>query len=187
MELRQLERVLAGDVHAFRYFVETYQDMAYTIALRIVKNPVLAEEVVQDAFLKAFKNIKKYRREAKFSSWLYRIVYHEALKTLKRQPQQTYLDPTTTQLSETRLSVLNEGLKQLALAERQNLIQKVLQQLKPKEALVLQLFYLNECTLQEMNEQTGISLSNLKVLLHRGRHSFYQCLERLNLPNPILE
>ncbi|MEM6344821.1 MAG: sigma-70 family RNA polymerase sigma factor [Bacteroidota bacterium] len=186
MEQSQLERVLAGDVQAFRYFVECYQDMAYTIALSIVKTPTLAEEVTQDAFLKAFKNLKKYRQEAKFSSWLYRIVYHEALKTLKRQPKQEYLhhpDP----LNESRLSVLNEGLKQLALAERQQLIQTVLAQLKPKEALVLQLFYLNECSLQEMNEQTGISLSNLKVLLHRGRHNFYQCLEGMGLPNPILE
>jgi len=186
VEQSQLERVLAGDTHAFRYFVETYQDMAYTIAIRIVKHPVLAEEVAQDAFLKAFKNIKKYRREAKFSSWLYRIVYHEALKTLKRQPKPTYLE-TRSPLSEARLSVLNEGLKQLALVERQNLIQKVLGQLKPKEALVLQLFYLNECSLQEMHEQTGISQSNLKVLLHRGRQSFYHLVERLHFPNPILE
>jgi len=160
--------------------------MAYTIALRIVKKPSLAEEVTQDAFLKAFKNIRKYRREAKFSSWLYRIVYHEALKTLKRQPKQTYLEAGDP-INEAKLSVLNEGLKQLALAERQALIQQVLQQLKPKEALVLQLFYLNELTLQEMNAQTGISLSNLKVLLHRGRQNFYQSLEGLGLPNPILE
>ena len=186
MEQSQLERVLAGDVQAFRYFVESYQDMAYTIALRIVKTPPLAEEVTQDAFLKAFKNLKKYRREAKFSSWLYRIVYHEALKTLKRQPKQQYVQQTDP-LNEPQLSVLNEGLKQLAQAERHKLIQTVLGQLKPKEALVLQLFYLNECSLQEMNQQTGISLSNLKVLLHRGRQNFYQCLESMGLPNPILE
>lgn len=186
MEEEHLARVLAGDVHAFRYFVERYQDMAYTIALRLVKQAPLAEEVVQDAFLKAFKHLHRYRQEAKFSSWLYRIVYNEGLKTLKRQPKAQYVE-LGEPLREARLSVLNQGLRQLAQAERQALIAQVLDSLKPKEALVLQLFYLNEYSLQEMKEQTGLSISNLKVLLHRGRQHFYHQLEAMHFPNPIQE
>ena len=69
--------MLSGDREAFAVLVDRHKGMAYTLALRIVRNREEAEEIAQDAFVKAFRSLKSFRRESRFSSWLYRIVYNQ--------------------------------------------------------------------------------------------------------------
>jgi RNA polymerase sigma factor (sigma-70 family) len=73
-----------GQPQALAQLVQRYQALAYTVAVRVVGNAEDAEEVVQDAFLKAFAALGQFQRAAKFSTWLYRIVYNTAL-TKKRE------------------------------------------------------------------------------------------------------
>jgi RNA polymerase sigma-70 factor (ECF subfamily) len=70
-----IDRVLAGDTAAFALLVKKHQGMAFTLALKMVKSREEAEEVAQDAFLKAFRALRTYEQKARFSTWLYRIVY----------------------------------------------------------------------------------------------------------------
>ena len=79
-EKQRVQQVLSGNTSAFGYFVETYQDMAITIAYRICGNKQDAEDLVQDSFVKAYHNLHSFRHESKFSSWFYRIVYNTALR-----------------------------------------------------------------------------------------------------------
>lgn len=172
-----LDRVLSGDVQAFRYFVETYQDMAFGIAIGIVKNRGEAEEVVQDAFVRAFQGLSKFRREAKFSSWLFRIVVNEGLKRVeKKKPIGEEGDLSA--IPENQFAEPNEGIQLLERAEKQQIVKHILALLKPKEALVLQLHYLHEMSVQEIEESTGFSIPQVKVLLHRARKSFYALLQK---------
>ncbi len=81
-----LTRCRAGDTGAFRILVERYQHRAFGIAFRIVRSRPDAEEIAQDAFVKAWLGVKEFRGDAAFSTWLYRIVAHRALdrvETLK--------------------------------------------------------------------------------------------------------
>ena len=81
-----IDKVRAGDSSAFSYLVDNYKDMAYTIALKIVRNAEDAEEVAQDSFIKAFQQINTFQGKSKFSTWLYTIVYRTAIsKTRKKK------------------------------------------------------------------------------------------------------
>ena len=83
-----------GQPQALAQLVRHYQALAYTVALRVVGNPQDAEEVVQDAFLKAFAALAQFQRAAKFSTWLYRIVYNTALTKKRSRPLLSDLPPT---------------------------------------------------------------------------------------------
>jgi RNA polymerase sigma-70 factor (ECF subfamily) len=78
-EARLLTRCRAGDTGAFRILVERYQHRVVGIAFRIVRSRPDAEEIAQDAFVKAWLGLKEFRGDAAFSTWLYRIVAHRAL------------------------------------------------------------------------------------------------------------
>ncbi|MCE5205346.1 MAG: sigma-70 family RNA polymerase sigma factor [Porphyromonadaceae bacterium] len=84
-ENQRVQQVLSGNTSAFAYFVEAYQDMAITIAYRICGNMQDAEDVVQESYVKAFRNLRSFRSDSKFSTWLYRIVYNTAISLTKTQ------------------------------------------------------------------------------------------------------
>ena len=88
-----IDRILSGEVSKYAMLVDRYKDLAFTVAYRILYHREDAEEIVQDAFLKAYQNLKLFKRKSRFSTWLYRIVYNTAVskKRLKRK-QVTWLE-----------------------------------------------------------------------------------------------
>nr|NQU90044.1 sigma-70 family RNA polymerase sigma factor [Bacteroidota bacterium] len=84
MENSYLKKVIDGDTSKFSYFIENYKHMAFSIAFRVVNNREDAEEIVQDSFLKAFKSLKKFRQDSKFSTWFYKIVVNCSLSKIKK-------------------------------------------------------------------------------------------------------
>lgn len=78
-----MDRVLSGNVEAFSYFIKTYKGMAFNLAVSIVKDEQYAEEVTQDAFMKAFTGLKSFNRTAQFKTWFYRIVVNESFLCLR--------------------------------------------------------------------------------------------------------
>ncbi len=167
-----IDKVLKGEVQTFRHLVNRYKNMAYSIAYGMVKNQPDAEEIVQNAFVKAFKNLASFKKEAKFSSWLYRIVVNQSLNHIKRHKKYRSSGDVDA-IQAAQLITLNKASADLERMDKKELIQKVLQVLKAKESLVLQLHYLDEMSIKEIEESTGFSTSNIKVLLHRARKNFY--------------
>ena len=166
-----LDKVLEGNKNAFRYFVKEYQQMAYSIAISMVKSPQDAEDVTQNAFVRAYKNLRSFKGNSKFSSWFYKIVVNESLKNLskkKRSSIQVYKEIENTGIEVT----YNHAVSNIDLQEKKDAIQKCLDIMKPKEALILKLYYLHELSLEELIDSTGWSRSNVKVILYRARKSF---------------
>lgn len=174
-----LKRVLEGEKDAFRYFIREYQNMAYSLALSMVKNHTDAEDVVQNAFVQAYKSIRSFRKESKFSSWFYKIVVNESLKYIKRNKNKDYffVEEGQAKQMETSFKTAEEALD---LREKKALIEKALLYMKPKEALVLKMHYLHELSIKEIHESTNFSLSNVKVLLFRARKNFSKYYSILN-------
>lgn len=171
LDIFYLDKVLGGDKEAFRYFIKEYQQMAYSIALSILKDKHHTEDVVQNAFIQAFRSLRSFKREAKWSSWFYKIVVNESLKFLnKNKKKAKILEHSLAQNSDS--TTTNLAIDQIAFSEKKEKINKALTLMKPKEALVLKLHYLHELALNEIVEITGFSLSNVKVLLHRARKNF---------------
>src|SRR6478609_472272 len=90
-----IEKIKGGDHYAFQSVVETHQAFAYAVAFRFVGNHDEAEDITQEAFIKLWKNIGKYRPGIKLSTWLYKIVMNgclDFLKSAKRKQQMRTVD-----------------------------------------------------------------------------------------------
>ena len=87
-----IERVLKGDANAFEHLVHAYEKTVYNLALRTLGNREDAEDVTQEAFLKAYRSLNTFRGDSKFSVWLYRIVSNlclDLLRSRQRKPTQS--------------------------------------------------------------------------------------------------
>jgi RNA polymerase sigma factor (sigma-70 family) len=172
-EDRLLQRARQGDRRSLEHLVQSYQAMAYTVALRVVGNQQDAEEVVQDAFLKAFGALSGFQQAAKFSTWLYRIVYNTAL-TKKRSHSLVTRDWTESPELVVDLSQEPTGWESLQQGERKKYIALALSHLQPDDALVLTLHYLGEKSIAEVCDIMGKKTSAVKMQLLRGRKQLEQ-------------
>ena len=168
-DIYSIDKVLAGDRNAYAMLVDKYKGMVYTIALKILRNNEEAEETAQDAFIKAYQSLSKFKRESKFSTWLYRIVYNAAIsKTRKKVLQKVDLnneiiDNYTTDEIKSNLFILEEG-------DKKKLVKKIMSNLNPEESALITLYYYDDKTTEEIADIMGLSQSNVKVRLFRIRN-----------------
>ncbi len=177
MEESYLRLVLEGDVSKFSWFIDRYKRMAFSIAYRVVNNREDAEEVVQDAFLKAFKSLGKFRGGSKFSTWFYRIVVNTALTRVRTAtPMKESFDENAA--DEFLAENVESAYRTLDLSEQKKLVNDAMDEMSVEDRLFLTLYYLNENTIEEIAEITGIARENVKMKLHRARGRLYAMLSR---------
>jgi RNA polymerase sigma factor (sigma-70 family) len=171
-----VRRVLQGDRSAFRRLVESYQQYVFTIAFNVLKNREEAEEVAQDVFLKVYKMLGSYRQESKFSSWLYAVAYRSAIDASRRKKLlQQSLEKDGVEMSIPDL-ISKNSLENLQDQELSSWVQGAVQTLKPQDATIVTLFYLNEKPVSEIAKITGLSITNVKTKLHRLREQLREDL-----------
>lgn len=171
-EEKIIDAVRSGNANAFKDLIESYKDMVYTLCMRMVKNKMIAEELTQDAFLKAYKNIHSYRKESKFSTWLYRIAYNTCLSSFrKHRIEEVELTDFNNESS------VNSGLINLEEEDRNDMLRKVILNLKEDDQVIIQLFYLEELSIKEIAEVTDLNESNVKVKLHRSKQKLKTFIE----------
>lgn len=173
-----IERVLRGDINAYTYLVDKHKSMVYTIALRMLKNTEDAEELAQDTFVKAFSSLKEFKFESKFSTWLYRITYNGAISKLRKK-QLEFSDIENYDLPENDIISSFNTINELKLNEQKKYINLVLDQLTEGDALLITMYYLNESSIDEISVITRLTISNVKVKLHRARKRFYDRLKEI--------
>ncbi|MDH6307022.1 RNA polymerase sigma factor (sigma-70 family) [Parabacteroides sp. PF5-5] len=170
-----IEKILAGDAQSFSCLVAKYQQMAFNIAFQITGNREEAEEVVQDSFVKAYHALASFRFGSKFSTWFYKIVYNTSITAQRRQSSSvSYEDIHSVDIT---AEETDNAIKLLEREERKEIIQKALKKLPTDEALILSLYYLEECSVEDIRQITDLTLSNVKVKLFRGRKRFYEILK----------
>ena len=136
----------------------------------MVKDKFGADDVLQEAYINAFNYLHTFDGNSRFKTWFYRIVVNQSLKWLRKRKRMYEIQSVVNQPD--AVVVKNLGLEQLERSELKRAIQSVLRVLKPKESLMLNMFYLQEFSIREIHEITGFSMSNIKVLLHRARVNF---------------
>jgi len=177
-EKQQVSKVLKGETFAFGYFVDTYQDMAITIAFRICGNMQDAEDIVQDAFVKAFHNLHTFKSNSKFSTWFYRIVYNTAITQTRYSVYHTeFVDYKVVEANST---FSEKGtMEQLEENERKTLVNEALDRMPKDEGVLLTLYYLDDNSVKDIVEITGLNNANVKVKLHRARKRFAELITPL--------
>lgn len=169
-----------GDAHSYRYLVDKHKNHAYTLSFRIVGNHEDAQEVAQDAFIKAYNNIASFKGDAKFSTWLYRIVFNTAVsKKRKKKLPEIDIEKAYVVLDDQVNS--QDSLRQ---KERKLWLDKALKELPEDDAFLITLYYFQELTMEEMEKVTGFTPSLLKVKLFRARKKLADWLNK-NLKEEI--
>lgn len=175
-EQQWIQQILAGDTQSFSCLVVKYEKMAFTLAYRILENREEAEEAVQDAFVKAYQALSTFRFGSKFSTWFYRIVYHTALSALRQQRLFTdYEEAGPADLTDGEIETASSVLER---KDRREIITGILKELPADDSLLLTLYYLEECSIEEIRQITDLTPSNIKIKLFRGRKRFYEILQK---------
>jgi RNA polymerase sigma-70 factor (ECF subfamily) len=162
MESQIIKKAKSGDSEALTILIDKYKNIAFNLALSIVKDKDNAKDITQDSFIKVLENIKYFRSNSKFSTWLYRIVYNQSLSFIKKAnylnsfKNNYYSDFELPEIFENE----DETLQQL---------NKAIDLLDNNEKNILLLFYYAEKSIKEISQITGLSKSNIKVILHRTR------------------
>jgi RNA polymerase sigma-70 factor (ECF subfamily) len=180
LEETAIERAITGNEDEYRYLLEKYQTYAFSIAIGIVGNEENAEEIVQDSFIRVFKNIAKFKKTGKFSTWLYRIVYNTSLTSLrgKREIDICSLNERENYELDIPDSYAN-GFDDLVRSDKISFVNKAITNLSESENLVVTLYYMNECSIIEIGQITGWNTSTIKTRLYRARQNLYVEISKL--------
>ena len=179
-----IAKVINGDTNSFAYLVDSYKDMVFSLAYKMTKNKEESEEVSQDTFIKAYKNLNKFKGESKFSTWLYRIAYHTSLDQIKKNKNNN----ATFEIHEVTLNQIQseDGILQgIERKERAKIMDECLLRLPEEERSILWMFYYDELSLKEIVEVTSLSEANVKVKLHRARKRLLTIVEENVAPEII--
>ena len=169
-----IKQVLQGDHQAYRILVDRYKHMVYTLAIRLVQNREDAEEVTQDAFMKAFRGLGAFKGSALFSTWIYKIGYRTALDHLKKRKRQ----PFTISVTDAKVAGNNaqDPAGPIEARERSARIKQAIDSLPGEIGNLMLFYYYEELSLREIAEITGKSENAIKVRLHRGRKRLAEIL-----------
>lgn len=174
-ETTLISAILAGDGRLYHDLIRPHERSVYMIALSVMKNEDDAEEVTQEAFLKAFRNLSRFRAESKFGTWLISIALNEARGRLRRQSivRMESLDDTPREGSGVSPALFRDWREIPSQALERREVRELLQQaVVGLPEIYRQVFLLRdmeELSVAETAEALNISISSVKVRLHRAR------------------
>jgi RNA polymerase sigma factor (sigma-70 family) len=172
-ENQLIDRILAGDERCYAELVDHYKRYAFTIALKVVGDRADAEEVSQDAFIKAFHYLKGFNRTARFSTWLYRIVFNTAI-SYKRKKKIRFEDVENTHVENP-----DRADAEMEMKDKKAFVASALSKLNESDQMAIQLFYIREFSLEEVAEMMGQNVNTVKVRIHRARLRLGDELKRI--------
>ena len=179
-----IEQTLNSNVNTYSFLVEKYKHMVFTLILRIVKNREEAEEVAQDVFVKAYKNLSNFKGDSKFSTWIYKIAYNASLDAIKRNKRQVKTDDIDS-FYDGNLENVQDALNDLHEKERKKVINEAIYKLNEEDRIILTLFYFEELSIKEISKIVNLSNDNIKIKLFRSRKKLASILKHVIEPKTI--
>lgn len=173
-EKRLIRRVKKGDHLAFAELVDRYKNSVYAICLRMVGNRQEAEDLSQETFIRAYKNIAQFDSDRKFSTWLFRIATNVSIDSLRRKKPSVSLDAEIPGAEGLVLKELLSGGEtlpdeQIVRNEMDQFIQHEISLLPEKYRSAIILKYIEDLSLKEISEIMCIPVGTVKTRIHRGR------------------
>jgi RNA polymerase sigma-70 factor (ECF subfamily) len=178
-----IKRVLNGDGRAFSCLVDRHKAMVFTISLCITEQREDAEEVAQDVFLKMYQALHTFKGNSKFSTWLYSIAYNMAISHVRKsRPDYVPLSDVEFKMSDEKdeMSFFEEETDE---HQRRIALSKALNNLKQDELLLINMYYTQQMSIEQISEITKLSESNVKVKLFRTRKKLADEMSNKNVIN----
>jgi RNA polymerase sigma-70 factor (ECF subfamily) len=172
-------RVRGGETRLFEELVRRYQDQVYAMAARLVGVSGDAEDVAQEAFLKAFRGLDGFKGDAKFSTWLYRITWNLCTDWLRRNRkpgrQHSSIDEAP-EVADSRVDVAGS----LVESERREEIRRALEELPEKYRSVVTLMYFQKMPYDQISSVLGLPLKTIETRLYRARRMLRERLAAMD-------
>jgi len=171
-----IDRVINGDTGAFAYLVEKYQNMVYTLALKVLGNKEDAEDAAQEIFVKCYRALNRYNGQAAFSTWLYKITYNHSIDILKKKNRKWHAIEWKNDLEPDVLR--HQSLdEKIDLKEIQLVLKEAIHRLSQDEQVIVTLYYYEDLPLRDIAEIIGIRENNVKIKLFRIRSKLLELLK----------
>src|ERR1700723_3544855 len=174
-EAEMITAILAGDTQLYHELIHPHERCVYLMALSLVKNEADAEDIAQEAFLKAFRNLSKFRAESKFSTWLISIALNEARSKLRQKKAMKIesLDAGSEEDGHVSPAILRDWREvpseALERKEVRRMLREAITGLPEKYREVFILRDVEELNIFETAAALRITVGNVKVRLHRAR------------------
>ncbi|CDQ41327.1 MULTISPECIES: RNA polymerase sigma factor SigW [Virgibacillus] len=180
----RIKQVKKGDQSAFEDVVSFFQNKIYQHCYRMLGNTHEAEDIAQEAFIRAYVNIHSFDERRKFSTWLYRIATNLTIDRIRKRKPDHYLDAEVkgTEGLDMYSQLADKGRKpdeEVEGLELQRYIQYEISKLPPKYRSIIMLRYIEEFSLQEISEILDIPLGTVKTRIHRGREALRKKLRHV--------
>ena len=175
-----------GDTKAFAELLRAHQDFAYNLALRALGDPHEAEDIAQEAFVRAWQALPRFRGDAKFRTWLYRIVANLCYNRLPRLRRELsalgddFIDDSAASVaavSDLPASAQTDPLSSLEAEERRAFLHRQIEGLPHSYRLLITLRYQQELSYAEIAEIVDLPLGTVKTGLFRARQRLRQALQ----------
>lgn len=180
----RIKEVLKGDQNAYGEIVELYKDKVFQLCYRMLGNRHEAEDMAQEAFIRAYVNIARFNLELKFSTWIYRIATNLCIDRIRKKKPDFYLDAEVsgtdglTMYSQVSAHT-NLPEDDLESMELQATIQREISRLPEKYRSVIVLKYIEELSLKDISEVLDMPLGTVKTRIHRGREALRRQLRNV--------
>jgi RNA polymerase sigma-70 factor (ECF subfamily) len=174
-EAQMIAAILGGDAQQYHALIRPYERSVYKMALSFMKNESDAEDVAQEAFLKAFRNLANFRGQAKFSTWLISITLNEARGRLRQQSavRMESLDDAPEEGGHVSPALLRDWREvpseALERKEVREMLEEAINSLSPIYREVTMLRDVEEFSIEETAAALSITTASVKVRLHRAR------------------
>ncbi|WP_062110624.1 RNA polymerase sigma factor SigW [Bacillus niameyensis] len=181
---QRIKQVLRGDQEAFGEIVELFREKVFQLCYRMLGNRHEAEDIAQEAFVRAYVNIHSFNQNKKFSTWLYRIATNLCIDRIRKKKPDYFLDAEVAGTDGLNMysQIAAEGNapdSEVETMELQEIVQREISRLPDKYRIVVILRYIDELSLNEISEVLEMPLGTVKTRIHRAREALRKQLNNL--------
>lgn len=188
-EQELIRRILDGNIDQFSHIIDQYERLVGHIVHRMVSNSADREEITQDIFIRVYTNLKKFRHDAKLSTWIAKIAYNRCINHLRQSklepdPMREATDPPAISREVSSGWSENPPERPDQLVEQdevQALLQKQIARLPEIYRTIITLYHLEEMKYSEIAEVMDIPVGTVKSYLFRARRTLRDALDKINL------
>lgn len=170
-DLALVARTKTGDTEAFSELVRRHERVVYNLAYRFMRDAAMAEDMAQEAFVKAYRLLNGFRGDCSFSTWLYRVTCSVCLTELNRRKRRAEVELTLD-------TVANAASDPEETSDMPELIRRCVTKLPERYAAIMTLYYLQEIPYEEIAETMNIPMGTLKTWMHRARLQLRKIVEK---------
>jgi RNA polymerase sigma-70 factor, ECF subfamily len=174
-----VRRVLAGDTASFELIMRRYNRLLFRVARSIVGDDSEAEDVVQEAYLRAFEHLPRFQGRSRFSTWLTKIAVYEATRRRRKRRRLRLLAPDDAgEEAVLSYAVDRDGFEEASRSELRHLLVAAVDSLPPGLRVVFTMRLVERLSTEQTAECLGLTPANVKVRLHRARSALQRWIDR---------